>query len=636
MIRDRRNRSALDDLKIARACPFLLTGLLTLSLAAHFASAGHPQQHDDALRPRENLVLENVPPIPMALVGSAGRYTTFREAALADWHPSRREMVISTRFADVPQLHLLAFPNGARQQLTFLDDEITTARFDPEGESIIFVKDENGDGQDQLYRYELATGRIRLMTDGKSRNWLGAWSTRGGKLAYTSTKRNGKDADLWVMNPDDARTNRLLLQLVGGGWRALDWSPDDRTILLLEEVSPGESYLWFVDVGRRRLTALAPQGAGEKAWCLDARFSKDGRGIYATTDKDSHSRRLAYMELATNRLAYLTSDLSADVDEFDLSPDGARIAFLTAEDGLSRLRVMDTKTGKDIALPQLPAGVIRGIRWRGDGQELGFSLNTPRRTNDCYSLDLAAGKLERWTVGESTLKADSFSEPELVHWKNSQGKSLSGYLYRPPPKFWGKRPVIVMIQTEPAHPRFVGRNNYFLNELGIALLYPSVENWPARGKASSGSGDADSRDTYSHLGALFDWIATRADLDPSHVAIMGQLPGDRAALEISKLYPERIRCAIDASDNSAAVTAAETHRLEHTEKITKPAFVVAGANDSLLPVGESQQIVSGLKKQGTPIWMLVAKDEGHGFRKKWNQDFQFYAVILFLERYMLK
>jgi dienelactone hydrolase len=167
------------------------------------------------------------------------------------------------------------------------------------------------------------------------------------------------------------------------------------------------------------------------------------------------------------------------------------------------------------------------------------------------------------------------------------------------------------------------------------LLYPSVENWQP-GKASSGAGAADPRATHNHLGALFDWIATRADLDSNHVAIMGQLHGDRAALEIAKLYPERIRCAIDASDSSAAVTAAEAHRFEQTEKITKPVFVVAGANDPLLPVGESQQIVSGLKKQGTPVWMLMAKDEGHGFRKKWNQDFQFYALILFLERYMLK
>ncbi|HXN53010.1 MAG TPA: alpha/beta family hydrolase [Candidatus Acidoferrum sp.] len=636
MKRDRRNLSSLDNSKIARGCPLLVSALLILFFEAHFASAGHPQQQDDALHPRENLVLENVPPIPMPLVGSAGRYTTFREAALADWHPSQREMVISTRFAEVPQLHLLASPNGARQQLTFLDEEITTARFDPEGESVIFVKNENGNGQDQLYRYELATGRIRLMTDGKSSNWLGAWSRRGGKLAYTSTKRNGEDADLWVMNPDDARTNRLLLQLVGGGWRALDWSPDDRIVLLLQEVSPGESYLWLVDVARRQQSALTPHGAGEKAWYVHARFSKDGKGIYAITDKNSHSRRLAYIDLAEKQPAYLTGETHANVDEFDLSPDGAHIAFLTAEDGLSRLRVMDTKTGKEITLPQLPAGVVQGIRWRGDGQELGFSLNTPRRTNDCYSLDLAGGKLERWTVGESTLKTDSFSEPELVHWKSSRGESLSGYLYRPPPKFWGKRPVLVMIQTEPARPRFVGRNNYFLNELGVALLYPAFENWPPRGKESSRSGGADPRDTYNHLGALFDWIATRADLDSGHVAIMGQLHGDRAALEIAKLYPERVRCAIDAPDSFTALTAAEARRLEHTEKITKPVFVVAGENDPLMPVSESQQIVSALKKQGTPVWMLMAKDEGHGFRKKWNQDFQFYAVILFLERYMLK
>ncbi|MCU1240424.1 MAG: hypothetical protein JWO71_1150 [Candidatus Acidoferrum typicum] len=631
MTGDRWNGPAFNNSKVARGCPLVATALLTLFFGAHFTASARPQQQDQSLAPRENLVLESIPPVPMALVGSAGKYASFREAAFADWHPTKREMAISTRFAEVPQLHFLVSPNGARQQLTFLDDEITTARFDPEGDSVVFVKDENGDERYQIYRYEFSTRRIRLTTDGKSRNWLGAWSTRGGNLAYTSTKRDGKDADLWTMNPEDARTNRLFLQLVGAGWRALDWSPDDSKLLLLEEVSPQQSHLWLVNIATRERSPFTPDGT-DKISFLDARFSKDAKGIYAITANESRSRRLAYMDLLSKRLAYLTSE--SQVDEFALSGNGARIAFVSTEEGSSRLHVMDLNTRKQIALPQLPAGLIRGIRWREE-DEIGFSLSTARSTNDSYSLDLAGGKLERWTVGESALQTDSYSEPELVAWKTPQGKALSGYLYKPPLKFWGKRPVLVMIQAE-GRPGFLARNNYFLNELGVALLYPSIENWPLPGQSPSPSNKAETPDAYSHLESLLDWIATRADLDSGHVAVMGQFRGDHTALEMAKRFPERIRCAIDAPDNFAAVVRAETHRLEHTEKISRPVLVVAGQNDPLVPVNESQQIVSGLKKQGTPVWMLIAKDEGHGFRKKWNQDFQFYTMILFLERYMVK
>jgi dipeptidyl aminopeptidase/acylaminoacyl peptidase len=568
----------------------------------------------------------------MTLVGSAGKYTAFREAVFADWHPSKREMAITTRFAEVPQLHFIASPNGARQQLTFLDDQIPAARFDLEGDSIVFLKDENGDEHNQIYRYELSTRRIRLTTDGKSRNWLGAWSTRDGKLAYTSTKRDGKNADLWMMNPDDARTNRLFLQLIGAGWRALDWSPDDSELLLLEEVSPEQSNLWLVNVTNRERIPFTPEGA-EKISLLDARFSKDGKGIYAITKNDSRCRRLAYIDSRSKRLIYLTDE--NHINEFGLSASGARIAFVTITEDFSRLHVIDSKTGTEIAIPQPPGGVIRGMRWRGD-EEIGFSLSTARSPNDCYSIDLATGKLERWTVGESALQTDSFSEPEFVAWKSRQGTPLSGHLYKPPPKFWGKRPVLVMIRADGTPPGFVGRNNYFLNELGIALFYPSVENWPMPGKSTSPPNDAGPSDAYSHLGALLDWIATRSDLDSGHVAVMGQFGHNHTALEMAKRYPERIRCAIDSPDNFAAVLGAEVPQIEHAGKIALPVLVVAGQNDPLVPASESQEVVSGLKRQGASVWLLLAKDEGHGFRKKWNQDFQFYTTILFLERYLMK
>jgi dipeptidyl aminopeptidase/acylaminoacyl peptidase len=76
--------------------------------------------------------------------------------------------------------------------------------------------------------------------------------------------------------------------------------------------------------------------------------------------------------------------------------------------------------------------------------------------------------------------------------------------------------------------------------------------------------------------------------------------------------------------------------MNNIEKIKKPMLVVAGKNDPRVPVSESEQIFGALKKQGTPAWYLMAKDEGHGFRKKQNQDFQFYTMIEFLQEYLLK
>jgi dipeptidyl aminopeptidase/acylaminoacyl peptidase len=619
--------------------------------------------------PPESLVVEGVPPIPASVAEAVGRYESYRSAGLADWHPSRREMLISTRFADTPQLHLVAQPGGARWQLTFFADAVGAGKFHPNGgDYIVFAKDVGGGEWYQLYRYDVASSDVTLLTDGKSRNLMGPWSSAGDQIGYMSTRRTGKDTDLWVMNPADPKTDHLLTQLQGGGWRPEDWSPDDKKILLLEALSINESYLWLVDTASGEKTALTPRDSAEKVSYAAARFSKDGKGVYLTTDKASEFHRLAYLELATKQPKYLTSTIQWDVEAFDSSTDGRHIAFITDEDGISALHVMDTTTQKELALPKLPAGVIGGLRWHKNSHELGFSLNSARGPGDCYSLDVLSGKLERWTHSESAVKTDAFPEAELVRWKSFDGKEISGFWYKPPAKFSGKRPVLVVIHGGPegqSQPTFLGRSNYLLNELGIALIYPNVRGSTGYGKTFSLLDNGVHRDdTYKDINALFDWIAARPDLDADRIAVTGGSYGGHMTLAVSTFYGDRIRCSVDVVGMSNLVTFLEhteayrrdLRRVEYgderdpkmreylekiapmnnIEKIKKPMLVIAGKNDPRVPVSESQQIADALKKQSTPVWLMIAKDEGHGYRKKPNQDFQFYATVEFLQEYLLK
>ncbi len=639
----------------------LLAGML---LAAVYVSA-----QEAVIAPPENLIVDGVPQIPASLVETAGRYGSFRSANLADWRPVKREMLIATRFAETPQLHLVKMPEGARQQLTFFADSVGAARFHPNGgDYIVFAKDIGGGEWYQLYRYDMKTGSVTLLTDGKSRNLPGPWSSDGDRIAYMSTRRTGKDTDLWVMNPDDPQTDHLLTQLAGGGWQPEDWSPDDKKILLKEEISINESYLWLVDTTTGEKIELTPRNAAEKVSYGEARFSKDGKGIYVTTDRDSEFRRLAYLDLATKQPSYLTKSIHWDVETFDLTHDGKMLAFLTNEEGVSVLHVRDTATGKEMPLPVLPAGVMGGVRWHKNGHELGFSLNNARGPGDCYSLDVATGTFERWTTSETAVKTESFPQAELVRWKSFDGKMISGFLYKPPAKFTGKRPVLVEIHGGPegqSQPRFLGRSNYFLNELGIALIYPNVRGSTGYGKTFSLLDNGFKReDTYKDINALFDWIATQPELDADRIAVTGGSYGGHMTLAVSTFYSDRIRCSVDVVGMSNLVTF-----LEHTEayrrdlrrveygderdprmreflekiapmnnvdRIKKPMFVIAGKNDPRVPVSESQQIADALKTQGTPVWLMIAKDEGHGYRKKPNQDFQFYATVEFLQKYLLK
>jgi len=625
------------------------------------------------ITPAENLVVEGVPGIPAALLETAGRYGSFRNATLADWGPKRREMLIATRFADTAQLHVVKRPGGERQQLTFFADAVGNGRFHPNGgDYILFAKDIGGGEWYQLYRYDMATGDVTLLTDGKARNLPGPWSSGGDHLAYTSTRRTGKDTDLWVLNPADPKSDRLLTKLEGGGWDPQDWSMDDSKILLKEEISLNEAYLWLVDAKTGEKSALMPAGTkrGDKIAYGDARFSKDGKGIYVTTDAGAEYMNLAHMDISRPEAKYIFSGPEAkwDVETFDLTKDGKLIAYVKDQDGASVIHVRKTADQEEIPLRNLPVGVITSLHWHRNGHELGFSLTNARGPGDCYSYDVATGKLERWTTSETAVKTDAFPEAELVRWRSFDGKEISGFLYNPPAKFSGKRPVLVVIHGGPegqTQPTFVGRSNYYLNELGMALIYPNVRGSTGYGKTFSLLDNGFKReDTYKDINALFDWIGTRPDLDAERIGVTGGSYGGHMTLAVATFYSDRIRCSVDIVGMSNLVTFLEhteayrrdLRRVEYgderepkmrefleriapmnnIEKIKKPMFVIAGKNDPRVPASESQQIADALKKQGTPVWLLIAKDEGHGYRKKANQDFQFYATVEFLREYLLQ
>jgi dipeptidyl aminopeptidase/acylaminoacyl peptidase len=623
----------------------------------------------DEVTPNENLVAEGIPKIPSSIAESVGRYSEFRSADFSSWHPTKREMLIETRFADTAQVHQVKFPGGARTQLTFFPDRIAGVDYQPgNGDSFLFVKDVGGGEFYQLYRYDFATGAITLLTDGKSRNTTPRWSYQGDRIAYGCNQRTGNDVDVWVVNANDPASAHMVAQMEGGGWTVSDWSPDGKQLLIGNYVSAAETYVWLVDVASGKKELLTPKAAETVAY-NNARFSQDGKGIYLTSDQDAEFARLVYIDLSSRKVTVLTPALNWDVDEFDLSRDGRWIAFEANEDGISVLHVLDTKTNKEVPVPKLPVGVLYGISWRNNSRELAFSLSTASQDYDAYSLDVATGKLDRWTFSETGgLNTSGFAEPNLIHWKSWDGRSISAFLYKPPAKFSGKRPVIIDIHGGPegqVRPDFLGRDNYYINELGIAMIYPNVRGSTGYGKSFQKLDNGFLREgSYKDINSLLDWIQTQPDLDAGKVMITGGSYGGFMTLAVATSYNDRICCSVDIVGPSNLVTFLEhtsgyrqdLRRVEYGDErdpkmrefleriapannaknITKPLFVIAGQNDPRVPPSESAQMVSIVRKNGTPVWWLLGKDEGHGFAKKKNRDYQFYATVMFVKEYLLK
>lgn len=617
----------------------------------------------------DNLVVEGIPPFNAELKRDAGRYLEFRTAAFSGWHPKERQMLIVTRFADAAQLHLVSRPGGARRQITFLPEPVAGGSFDPQaGEFVVFMQDTGGGEFFQLYRYDFRDGRSVLLTDGKSRNSAPKWSNDGSMFAYTSTRRNGRDTDVYVMDPRNPQKDRFVLLLAGGGWSVMDWSPDDSKILLGESISINESRLHQCDLRTGQIEFMSPPSTEKVAWSA-ALFARDNRSLFVITDKDSEFQRLCRFEVLTRKLTPLSATIRGDVEHLDLSRDGRKLAFISNESGVSQLHLLDARNGRELRVPALPLGVIAGLKWHANHRDLAFSLTSAQSPNDAYSLDTKTGQVERWTESETGgLNPQHFPEPELVRIKSFDGLEISAFLYRPDArKFPGPRPVLMSIHGGPesqARPIFQARNNYYLNELGVAVLFPNVRGSSGSGKTFLTLDNGFKReDTVKDIGAVLDWIAQDNRLNAQRVAVMGGSYGGYMSLACLTHFSDRLRCGVDIVGISNFLTflkntrdyRRDLRRVEYgderepamaeflgkispannAQRITKPLLVVQGLNDPRVPASEAEQMVKAIRDRGGQVWFLMAKDEGHGFQKKRNVDFLFLSTVTFLKENLL-
>jgi dipeptidyl aminopeptidase/acylaminoacyl peptidase len=610
-----------------------------------------------------------LPKVPASLVREVGPYTRMSAYGLAGWHPSKRELWAKAITPSYSAISGVTEPGNSPQPHTLIPSNVYDVYYSRQETSLVYVKDTDGNEIFQLYAFDLGRNKSTLISDGKSRNTEPVWSNKGDRVVYSSNRRNRTDIDLYVVSPNDPTTTRLLAEADGGGYlKAFDWSPDDGQVLFYNWLSTNESYLYVVDVASGKKTLLTTKNGAEKVSVDFAQFSGDGKGIYLTTDRDSEFLRLAYMDLATKKVSYLSDNIKWNIELFSISPDRRTLAFVSNEDGVSRLHFLDTSTNKQSDLTWPAIGVISNLRWHNNSTDLALVFSSPRSVWDIYSVDARTNKVTRWLRGSSNgIDIDKFAEPELIHWKSFDNREISGLLYRPPAKFTGKRPVIIDIHGGPdnqARPEFNGPDNYFVSELGIAKIYPNIRGSAGYGKTFLRLDDGYKRDgAVQDIGGLLDWIKTQPFLDSERVMVTGGSYGGYVALSVAANYSDRIRAAQSLSGPSNIATF-----LEHTEdwlrdrwreeygderdpkmrayldriapltnaqNIRKPLMIVQGENDARVRTSEANQIVNAVKKTGTPVWYLLAKNEGHDFTQS-TLDLQLYETVMFVNQFLLK
>jgi dipeptidyl aminopeptidase/acylaminoacyl peptidase len=641
----------------------LAASLLLLPLTAAAGQSGNPPAAPAVVEKPAALTAEGIPAVPADLAMRSRPYMEFRTAGFSGWNARDRSMLITTRFGNVNQLHRVAGPLGDREQLTF-EAEPVRGSWSPAGDVLVASKDVGGSEFFQLYT--LAYGRLTLLTDGLSRNGFDSWSHDGRWLAYSSTRRNGSDSDLYVMDPRTPSTSRMVAQVEGGGWAIADFTHDGRSALAVKYISVTKSNPFLLDLASGRMTPIGDHnrdisyGGGE--------FAPDGT-LWITSDEGSDFQRLGRLDTATGQFAPVVTGLNWDVENFDLSEDGSTIAFVTNEAGISRLRLMDTRTGAMRLVSGLPAGTIAGLQIAPWGT-IGLSLSAARSPSDVYSVDPQTLAVTRWTHSETGgLDVTANVEPELIEVRSFDGERVSGFLYRPDPRrFPGSRPLLVNIHGGPegqSRPGFLGRNNYLINELGIAIFYPNVRGSTGFGKrfVSLDNGPAQRENSVKDIGAFLDRLQADPGLDRSRFAVTGGSYGGYMCYASAIRYGDRLRAAncvvaisnwvtflentqsyrrdlrrVEYGDERDAAQRAQLMAispLTHVADLRIPLMVVTGANDPRVPQSEADQMVAAVRAGGRPAWHLIGQNEGHGFAKKENQDYQFWVSLMFWQANLL-
>lgn len=626
------------------------------------------------------LVAENIPPVPTTLPARLSRYVNGYGLPLAGWGDGPRELWVKDYDDAGGHMARLTAPLAAPEKLFALPAQFYDLYFAPQGPYLAYTADELGNELFQIYLFDRTTGHSTPLTSGAARNVEPVWSRDGQRLAFGTTPQGQTGMTLAVLAPFAPTQPVRRLLTSPNMLQAADWSPDNTQLVAVEYLAAHtHTRLWLMNLATGRTEPLSIKSATPPttptAW-VDPRFSPDGRGLYLLTNYAAEFRRLAYLDLQTRQLTVLTPQLAWDIEEFAVAPDGQTIAFVANEGGIAKLYLWDTAQRR-LTAPAWPGvGLIAPqtyepaahLHWHRNSVDLAFDFVSPQTPNDIYALNIRTGEFTQWSKSVSGgVALAEFTLPRRITWRSFDGRTPEGFLYLPPARFTGPRPVIIDLHGGPedqARPDFNGEREFLLQEMGVARIYPNVRGSTGYGRKFAALDDGVRRgDAVRDVGALLEWIATQPELDARRVLVQGGSYGGYLALSTAVAYPERIRAVISEVGPSNLVTflqstegwRREQRRREYGDerkpalraylekiaprhnahRLTAPLLVIQGQNDPRVKVSEAAGLVAAVRANGTPVWYLLGQNEGHGFSQPENRFYQTYTNILFTEAFLL-
>jgi dipeptidyl aminopeptidase/acylaminoacyl peptidase len=605
------------------------------------------------------------------------RYLNIRSASAPSFSPDGRFVTFLTNVTGVAQLWQVPVEGGWPVQLTFTTDSVRGGFYNPRRPELIFSMDHGGNEQTQLYRLHGVAGNTDhglgdgwdyedLSRQPKAVHHFGGWGRDGDAFAFSANRDDPGRFDVYVQKLGD-REARLVEQGPGGYYQPVEWSPDDRRLLVIRNESNFNQDLYVLDAAGGKARRLTPHD-GDVQY-QSPTWSADGKAVYCVSTAGGRDLPgLARIDVDSGKLTYLETP-EHEVEVVVTSPGGRWLLWRLNVSGRSELYLRDLKDNRTRTWPDMPLGVVMGLEFSRDDGKLALVFDGPRHNPDVWVWDLASSRGEAsrpYRLTHSSLAgipAESFVKPALVHYKTFDGRMIPAWFY-PAPKQGDRPPPVIVYphggpesQTRPAfNPLF-----QFFQQHGYAIMAPNVRGSSGYGTAYMNLDNTTKRmDSVNDLAHAVYWLRDQKTADPKRVAVYGGSYGGFMVLASVTHYPDLWAAGIDVVGICNFVTFLEhtsayrrphreaeygnlrEHRaffekispIHHVDKIKCPMLVIHGANDPRVPIEEAEQVVAALKKRGVPVEYLRYEDEGHGLAKLKNRLDAYPKMAAFLDRYL--
>jgi dipeptidyl aminopeptidase/acylaminoacyl peptidase len=578
------------------------------------------------------------------------RYLKIRAAYGATWSPDGRSIAFLTDITGVPQAWEVPVGGGWPEQLTFYEERVSSVHYSPVENKLVFGMDVGGNERVGLFL--LGDGKERDLTRAPDAiHYFGGFSPDGRNVAYTTTRRNGTDFDVFVQ---ELLGEPKMVWETAGYHAISDWAPDSSFLIVSRHYSNLNNDLYKLDLPGGEATLLTPHEGDARF--LHVQVTPDGKNVFLATDRDGDFMRLGRLDLSTKEIEHLTPD-DWDVEEVELSEDGRWLLASRNVEGYSDFLLFNGQ-GRRVPGPEMPEGILSGFSFSPDGSRVAFTLTAPSRNPDVWVVDLPDGEPKRLTRSSTAgIPPRTFRRPKVVRYPTFDGLEIPALFYEPDEE---NAPVVVNVHGGPesqSRPLFAPVTQYLLGQ-GYAVFAPNVRGSTGYGKAYTHLDDVYLRmDSVRDLAYAARWLRDRGH---ERIAVMGGSYGGFMVLAALTEYPELWTMGVDIVGIANLVTFLEntgSYRrslrepeygslerdreflesispIHKAEKITAPLMVIHGKNDPRVPVGEAEQIVERVRNSGGVVEYLLYEDEGHGLAKLKNRLDAYPKIAAFLDEYL--